>query len=94
MEKVICGVDCRIEVDDMRDVEVIKYIDIIEHEHKQKPTTLVLSLNDKGDVVMEYTKPSEAFERIRRITGYLVGTTDRFNNAKRDEERDRVKHKF
>ena len=32
------------------------------------------------------------FDRIRRITGYLVGTTDRFNNAKRAEERDRVKH--
>jgi len=31
-------------------------------------------------------------ERIRRITGYLVGTTDRFNNAKQAEERDRVKH--
>ena len=33
-----------------------------------------------------------SFERIRRITGYLVGTIDRFNNAKRAEERDRVKH--
>ncbi len=32
------------------------------------------------------------FERIRRITGYLVGTTDRWNDAKRAEERDRVKH--
>ena len=32
------------------------------------------------------------FERIRRITGYLVGTLDRFNNGKRAEERDRVKH--
>ena len=32
------------------------------------------------------------FERIRRITGYLVGTLDRFNNAKQAEERDRVKH--
>ena len=32
------------------------------------------------------------FERIRRITGYLVGTLDRFNNAKRKEERDRIKH--
>ena len=32
------------------------------------------------------------FERVRRITGYLVGTLDRFNNAKRAEERDRVKH--
>lgn len=32
------------------------------------------------------------FERIRRITGYLVGTLDRFNNAKRAEEHDRTKH--
>ena len=32
------------------------------------------------------------FERTRRITGYLVGSVDRFNNAKRAEERDRVKH--
>ena len=32
------------------------------------------------------------FERIRRITGYLVGTLDRWNDAKRAEERDRVKH--
>ena len=32
------------------------------------------------------------FERIRRITGYLVGTIDRFNNSKRAEERDRIKH--
>lgn len=32
------------------------------------------------------------FERTRRITGYLVGTVDRFNNAKRAEEQDRVKH--
>ena len=32
------------------------------------------------------------FERIRRITGYLVGTLDRFNDGKRAEERDRVKH--
>ena len=38
---------------------------------------------DEGDM---------GFERIRRITGYLVGTLDRFNNAKRAEEADRVKH--
>ena len=34
----------------------------------------------------------EGFERIRRITGYLVGTVDRFNDGKRAEESDRVKH--
>lgn len=32
------------------------------------------------------------FERIRRITGYLVGTTDRFCDSKQAEERERVKH--
>lgn len=35
---------------------------------------------------------NKKFERIRRITGYLVGSLERFNNAKRAEERDRVKH--
>lgn len=34
----------------------------------------------------------KGFERIRRITGYLAGDVGRFNNAKRAEERDRVKH--
>lgn len=32
------------------------------------------------------------FERIRRVTGYLSGDVKRFNNAKREEEKDRVKH--
>lgn len=32
------------------------------------------------------------FERIRRISGYLVGTLDRWNDAKKAEEHDRVKH--
>lgn len=38
------------------------------------------------------TEGEVGFQRIRRITGYLVGTLDRFNNAKRAEVRDRVKH--
>ena len=45
---------------------------------------------------MKYSKKvvgeGREFERIRRITGYLVGTLDRFNNAKRAEEHDRVRH--
>lgn len=32
------------------------------------------------------------FERVRRITGYLVGTMDKWNDTKKAEERDRVKH--
>jgi ribonucleoside-triphosphate reductase len=37
-------------------------------------------------------KDGPKFERIRRITGYLVGTLDNFNDSKAAEERDRVKH--
>lgn len=45
----------------------------------------------------KYDKPKligegKGFERTRRITGYLVGTLDRFNDAKQAEERERVKH--
>lgn len=43
-------------------------------------------------VELAYHYQNQPFHRIRRITGYLVGTLDRFNNAKRAEERDRVKH--
>lgn len=45
-------------------------------------------------IAMSASKIGEGvkFERIRRITGYLVGTLDRFNDAKRAEESQRVKH--
>ena len=49
----------------------------------------------KGGLTMDNNKKlgqGVKFERIRRITGYLVGTLDRWNNAKQAEERDRVKH--
>ena len=48
----------------------------------------------KTDCVKEEKLVGEGigFERIRRITGYLVGTTERFNNGKKAEEKDRVKH--
>lgn len=47
-------------------------------------TTLVEGVEVVGEGV--------GFERIRRVTGYLVGTLDRFNNGKRAEEADRIKH--
>ncbi len=46
----------------------------------------------KKEVKVKTVGEGENFERIRRITGYLVGTVDRFNNAKQSEEHDRVKH--
>lgn len=47
--------------------------------------------NDKS-VSIEVSTCVPKFERIRRITGYLTGTVDRWNNAKRAELNDRVKH--
>ena len=47
-----------------------------------------------GRVTIKNGKVGEGvrFERIRRVTGYLTGSLDRWNNAKRAEERGRVKH--
>lgn len=47
---------------------------------------------DNDEVEIHYEIGVQGFERIRRITGYLVGTLDRFNDAKRAEESQRVKH--
>ncbi len=49
-------------------------------------------MNQKAVTREEAIGENVGFDRIRRITGYLVGTTERFNNAKRAEEKDRVKH--
>ena len=52
-----------------------------------------LDVKVDGDYVdLTYHFETIPFERIRRITGYLVGTLDRFNDGKRSEEHDRVKH--
>ena len=59
-------------------------------EHGKRLTAMEITL-DGADCDIHYIL-KRPFERIRRITGYLVGTTDRFNNAKQAEEHDRVKH--
>lgn len=52
-----------------------------------------IAVLNESEVNIKYTISTEVhFERIRRITGYLVGTMSKWNDAKRNEERDRVKH--
>ena len=46
-------------------------------------------MNNQEEIIMG---ENVGFERIRRITGYLVGTMDKWNDAKKSEEKDRVKH--
>lgn len=73
--------------------EIDSYVAYLEGKFPDKELES-LDLTVDGDYVdlnYEFSK-TEPFERIRRITGYLVGTVDRFNNAKRAEEHDRVKH--
>ncbi len=73
--------------------EINEYIKYVQEKNPDKEiATLDLKVN--GDYVdLSYTFENDVpFERIRRITGYLVGTLDRFNDGKRAEERDRVKH--
>jgi len=55
---------------------------------------MITGENKRQDAATDIAAVGEGvkFERIRRITGYLVGTVDRFNDAKRAEEHDRVKH--
>ncbi|MBR1383052.1 MAG: hypothetical protein IJ555_04480 [Ruminococcus sp.] len=66
-----------------------------KYVHEKYPDMKItrLVIETDGDYV-DLTCYTEAvpFERIRRITGYLVGTLDRFNDAKRAEVGDRVKH--
>ena len=67
----------------------------VEHSQKKYPDRKIQKLDIKLDgeyVDLNCTFEEIPFERIRRITGYLVGTLDRFNDGKRAEERDRVKH--
>lgn len=56
------------------------------------PNLLAVTFKQDGEKVAVEYKQLVPFERIRRITGYLTGDLNTWNNAKRAEERDRVKH--
>lgn len=77
--------------DELSKAEIAVYLD----RGKEKYGKRLIGLDAQVDgeyVELTYHLRPVPFERVRRITGYLVGTLDRFNNGKRAEERDRVKH--
>lgn len=63
----------------------------IEEAWPEEADECLVTVED-GFLCARFVKTHEHFERIRRITGYLTGTLEKWNNAKRAEERDRVKH--
>lgn len=76
----------------LNNFEIEQYVTHIRNKNPGR-TIKAVNIDLDGDFVnVTYTLEPVNFERIRRITGYLVGTLDRFNDAKRAEERDRVKH--
>lgn len=76
------------EISELEQKEYVKYLENKFHKNLDS-----LEITIDGDYVdLQYSFIPVNFERIRRITGYLVGTVERFNDAKRAEERDRVKH--
>ena len=53
---------------------------------------LIVTKSPNGGFDVDYTVKNQKFERIRRITGYLTSDLNSWNNAKRSEEHERVKH--
>ena len=75
----------------MDEKEKQAYVDYITEKNGRRPKSVEITVD--GDYVdLKYYLEDVPFERIRRITGYLVGTMDHWNDAKTAEEADRVKH--
>lgn len=78
---------------DMTKKEASEYVKYIKSKYRrQQLLALNVKIADDGYVDLQSTFEKLPFERIRRITGYLVGTTARWNSAKQAELADRVKH--
>jgi len=85
--------DCRLEITggEIPEDEAARYVARGREKYGAKLKAIYIKVD--GDFVeLSYDVGTVPFQRIRRITGYLVGTMDRWNNAKCAEEHDRVKH--
>ena len=77
----------------MTENEAKAYVERGKKKYGDKLRCIEIKLSeDEQDALLYYDVPPTHFQRLRRITGYLVGTLDRWNNGKRAEEKDRVKH--
>lgn len=86
------NVELKVTGGTLSNAEIQEYVNR-GRENKPSQKLLAVDINVDGDYVdLTYRYDDRPFERIRRITGYLVGTLDRFNNAKRAEVLDRVTH--
>ncbi|MBR4319429.1 MAG: hypothetical protein IKP69_05195 [Oscillospiraceae bacterium] len=77
---------------EMSQTETEQYIKMLKEKYPERIFKDIQFTVDGDYVDISYHYDVIPFDRIRRITGYLVGTLDRFNDAKRAEVDDRVKH--
>lgn len=83
----------RVENGILEQKEIDAYVKMAQDKYGDKLIGLKIEVENNDEVTLTYILKNDVpFERIRRITGYLVGTMDKWNDAKRAEERDRVKH--
>ena len=85
-------IDVRVTGGELSQKEIDAYVDMAKKNHPDKIISAMDIVLDGEYADITYHWQTVPFERIRRITGYLVGTLDRFNDGKRAEEADRVKH--
>ena len=85
-------IDVKVTGGTLSQKEVDAYIARAREKYPDKQISEMDIALDGEFVDITYHWQTVPFERIRRITGYLVGTLDRFNDGKRAEEADRVKH--
>ena len=72
--------------------EVQRYVEMSKEKYKDTTIKKIILTEDGEFVDIEVEYSGVPFQRIRRITGYLVGDLSRFNNSKLKEVKDRVKH--
>ena len=92
MTFMIDGVKFTTDIPDMTREEAANYVEHVSTRVAAPVKEITVKLCDDGKVDVSYFAQGTKFERIRRITGYLVGTLERWNDGKISEERERVKH--
>ena len=90
MIKEIDGIPVKTDVE-LPDGELLAYVQRGREKYGRALLSVEVKIDGEYANVCYHTK-KVLFDRIRRITGYLVGTMDKWNDGKRAEERDRVKH--
>lgn len=84
--------EVRVKGGELGEKEINSYVDYVQSKYKARDL-IYLEIEVDGEFVnLRWETKPKKFDRIRRITGYLVGNMSHWNDAKTAEERDRVKH--